>query len=77
MKLILRLFLFGYVLIAWLPVANAQDPSVVIPVPAEVELMDGVYRFTDEPSVRFRRVSPEKICAEGYVQTFRNDGVSD
>ncbi len=76
MKLILRLFLFGCILIAGISVANAQDPSVVIPVPAEVELMDGVYRFTEEPSVRFRRVSPEMICAEGYVVTVNARGVT-
>lgn len=76
MKSIVRIFVIAAFLLAGVFKTSAQDPSVVIPVPAEVELKDGVYRFADGPSVRFKRVSPEKISAEGYVMTVNARGVT-
>lgn len=78
MKKIIRSFIYVVMLLvgsAAFP-AKAQDPSSVIPAPAYAELHEGVYTFTDEPSVRFKRVSPGKICAEGYMMTVTSRGVT-
>lgn len=78
MRHIIRILIYAFMLMAGSAAfpAKAQDPSSVIPAPAYAELHEGVYTFTDEPSVRFKRVSPGKICAEGYMMTVTSRGVT-
>ena len=55
---------------------HAQGPEVVIPAPYSYELHDGIYSYSDEPFIRFKRVSDKKVCAEGYVMTMTLEGVT-
>jgi N-acetyl-beta-hexosaminidase len=55
--------------------AFAQGPDVLIPVPAEYQLTQGVYCFEGEPAVKIKRVSENKIPAEGYRLEVTKKGV--
>lgn len=76
MKQIIFIFVIAAVLMAGLFKTSAQGPEVVIPAPSSYELHDGIYSYSDEPFIRFKRVSDKKVCAEGYVMTVTPKGVT-
>ena len=59
------------------PSIMAQGPDVVIPVPAEVSVNIGTYRFRKNPKIRFVKVSEGSIPSEAYrLSIHRRKGVS-
>ena len=71
------IFLFVLLILLREPSIMAQGPDVVIPVPAEVSVNIGTYRFRKNPKIRFVKVSEGSIPSEAYrLSIHRRKGVS-
>ena len=57
------------------PALFANGPELVIPVPSDITLLDGVYRFDGEPEVQVKHVSVRNVPAESYILEISTAGV--
>lgn len=71
MKIIHHIIFFAAVLLS--APCLAQGPEVVIPVPTDFDIADGVYSFEDQPVIRVIRV--KDISPEGYSMKVTGKGV--
>ena len=55
--------------------AKAQDPSVIIPAPAETIITKGIYHFEDAPKIKFIRAAKD-IKPEGYKLKITPKGIT-
>ena len=69
------LLIFSLILSLSVSSVMAQGPDAVIPVPVQIELSDGVYRFEQTPDITFRRVSDRQMGKEAYRLEVRKKGV--
>lgn len=56
--------------------AYAQGLNSVIPVPAEVVLNDGVYRYDGTPKIRYERMDKNVMPSEAYVIKIGKKGIT-
>lgn len=71
MKIIHHIICFAAVLFS-VP-CIAQGPEVVIPVPADFDITDGVYSFEDQPDIKVIRA--KDISPEGYSMKVTGKGI--
>ncbi len=57
------------------PALFANGPELVIPVPSDITLLDGVYRFDGDPEVQVKHVSVRNVPAESYILEISTAGV--
>ena len=72
-----RIFLSVLLILLPLPFVMAQGPEVVIPVPAEISVNKGTYRFRKNPKIRMVEVAEDSIPSESYrLEIHRRKGIT-
>ena len=71
----IRQLLFSVFCILVMIPCQAQGPQVVIPVPAEITLTNGTYRYLDSPKVKIVLTKTKDIGPEAYVLDVTPKGV--
>ena len=71
----LRSVLFAAFALLWAFVSFAQGPQVVIPIPSDVTLLNGTYKYLDSPKVKISMLKAMDEGPEAYLLKITPKGV--